>query len=227
MMLSRPIGATIAFLATAAAVSGQAPEEVLDSLDGAVAHELRFFEGDAAPANPEWVAEAMRRMSRADQILRLAFNRVSEFSGDEAERFRSGIVDRVTRIDEGNVQRLRTMIPDGSWFRISRVGQGVARDAWLLVQHADRDVAFQRDVLRRMRELPKDEVEARLIAYLHDRVAMHDDRPQRFGTQGDCVEGAGWVPHRIEDPEAVDRRRAEVGLGPLEAYVRGFDELCS
>ena len=68
------------------------------------------------------------------------------------------------------------------------------------------------------------EAEAKHLAYLSDRVAMHRGRPQRYGTQfvsrdGDLVPRDGdLVPHELEDPARVDAWRAEVGLGSLAEY---------
>jgi hypothetical protein len=53
-------------------------------------------------------------------------------------------------------------------------------------------------------------------AYLEDRIALHESRPQRFGTQwiDDSRDGRAR-PWRIVDPERVNDLRASVGLGPM------------
>jgi hypothetical protein len=57
-------------------------------------------------------------------------------------------------------------------------------------------------------------------AYLCDRIAYFEGRPQRYGTQYDT--GAdGYVDvYRLEDPANVDQLRATVGLSPLECPSR-------
>jgi hypothetical protein len=53
-------------------------------------------------------------------------------------------------------------------------------------------------------------------AYLEDRIALHEGRPQRFGTQGidDPRDGIprSWT---LADPEHVNELRVSVGLTPL------------
>ncbi len=53
------------------------------------------------------------------------------------------------------------------------------------------------------------------VAYLEDRIAFFERRPQRYGTQFDWDERGMLSPWPIEDPDGVDARRAAVGLPPL------------
>ena len=54
-------------------------------------------------------------------------------------------------------------------------------------------------------------------AYLWDRVAVNHDREQRYGTQPDwdCKDGKLEL-RPVEDPDNLDARRTEMGLGPVE-----------
>ena len=63
-------------------------------------------------------------------------------------------------------------------------------------------------------------------AYLYDRVQVLAGAPQRYGTQGRCVEGGGWEPLPLEDAARVNRLRAEVGLGTLDATRAQVAQLC-
>jgi hypothetical protein len=51
-------------------------------------------------------------------------------------------------------------------------------------------------------------------AYLYDRVAVAEQRPQRYGSQY----GADGTPEPIEDPDHVDERRKAVGLDTMAEY---------
>ena len=92
------------------------------------------------------------------------------------------------------------------------VGEDGAHAAWLLLQHADRDVAFQKQILEQMKTLvAAGEVAMVDYAYLTDRVAINENRKQTYGTQFDEHQ----QPKPIEDPANVDARRKEVGLDTL------------
>ena len=63
------------------------------------------------------------------------------------------------------------------------------------------------------------EVSAVNVAYLTDRVRMHEGKPQVYGTQFRRSNGH-WEPYPIEDPDRVDERRAALGLPTLAEYKK-------
>ena len=104
------------------------------------------------------------------------------------------------------------------WPTVDMVASDGTRAAWLLVQHADHDVAFQRQCLDHMKKLvDSKQVYASDVAYLTDRVKVNEGKPQVYGTQFHMVENE-LVPRRMIDPSNVDKRRASMGLGTLEDY---------
>lgn len=106
-----------------------------------------------------------------------------------------------------------------TWPLISLYGQQMDSDAWLLVQHADRNLEFQKYVLATLEKLllSKD-TSTRNYAYLFDRVAVAEKRPQQYGTQGHCSKNQAWEPFEIEDIANLDSRRASMGLEPQSKY---------
>ena len=61
------------------------------------------------------------------------------------------------------------------------------------------------------------------LALLEDRVALREGRKQIYGSQvHGSPDGKNWISP-LEDPDNVDKRRAEVGLGPLAEYVAQWD----
>jgi len=115
---------------------------------------------------------------------------------------------------------------------VSVFGTQADKDAWLLVQHADRDSAFQNQVLSILEKLyPSGETNPANYAYLFDRVAVSwgdptQTKPQRYGTQGKCTGPGSWAPLPAEDPQNLDNRRKEVGLGTEAEYILRFKNLC-
>jgi hypothetical protein len=131
---------------------------------------------------------------------------------------------RVPTIDLSNQKRLKEIVRTFGWPTISRFGEDAAHAAWLIAQHADRVPEFQREVLGHLEILrPLGEVRLQDYALLFDRV----NAPQRYGTQGKCNTSAGWAPRAIDSPDEVDNRRAEVGLGPLSAYIQVMTKICA
>ena len=70
-----------------------------------------------------------------------------------------------------------------------------------------------------MREAPKGDVRPQHIAYLTDRVLVHEGKAQVYGTQAEG-QGSDVKLMPITDEANVDKRRALVGLGPLAEYLK-------
>lgn len=120
-------------------------------------------------------------------------------------------------VQEKNAARLREMLTQYGWPNEELVGPDGAYAAWLVVQHGIGDPSLQRKVLSLLeKEAAEGRVPAWHAAYLADRIAMYEERPQRYGTQWleDPRDGR-TRPWPIEEPDHVNSRRANVGLGPL------------
>jgi hypothetical protein len=91
---------------------------------------------------------------------------------------------RVEAADLRSTARMKEIIERGGWPGTSLVGRDGANAAWCLVQHADRDLAFQKQCLPLVERAAHDgEAEPAHHAYLYDRIAVAEGRPQRYGTQ--------------------------------------------
>jgi hypothetical protein len=131
--------------------------------------------------------------------------------------------DRVAAIDKKATTRMKEIIAHAqhAWPGKSLVGEDGANAAWLLVQHADRDPAFQKQCLALLEKAYKaGEASERDYAYLFDRVAVADGKPQRYGTQ--FKDGK---PQPIEDEANVDARRKAIGLGTMAEYAKDMERM--
>ena len=126
---------------------------------------------------------------------------------------------RWTEIDKANTRRMREIITEHGWPGKSLVGEDGLFSAWLLVQHADKEIDFQKQCLELLRmAVEAGEASAQNLAYLTDRVRANEDLPQVYGTQCHTVNGK-VVSKDIEDAEHVDQRRAAIGLEPVAEYL--------
>jgi hypothetical protein len=176
----------------------------------------------------EWVKKKLANLVEIDQLARnTVMAPPRDFSKGELLQFQQALVARLLQIDRASTRVLKGMMLKHGWITIDKFGKRASNDAWLLAQHADHDVAFQKRVLAVMKPLAdKSKVSPASYAYLYDRVATAEGRPQRYGTQGKCVGPQRWEPHTLEDPVNVDQRRAEVGLPPMAEYKRRFKDIC-
>lgn len=182
-----------------------------------------------APTDRE--RELFRRVGQ-DQALRHAFGAGSlvwgELSPGALARVHGVLGRRICNIDGENTAWLQADIAANGWYRISSTSAASDNAAWLLSQHADRNPQFQREVLAILEPLVAlKETSPSSYAYLTDRVAVNERRPQRYGTQGSCVAKDVWAPDELEDPDHVQARRDEVELGSLAEYTAHMHRYCA
>ena len=123
------------------------------------------------------------------------------------------------RVDKKNTARLEELVARYGWPDEGRVGAEGAEAAFLIAQHADHDVAFQRMALDSIRQAyGRDQATGQQVALLTDRVRVAESNPQLYGTQAQVRDGE-VIFHPIRDSSNVDQRRAKVGLPPLSTYV--------
>lgn len=122
-----------------------------------------------------------------------------------------------------HTQRLKEVIAEFGWPTISKVGPISCSEAWLIVQHSDHDLEFQKEVLEIFKSLPEGEVNRVNIAMLEDRVRMNEGIPQLYGTQW-VAKDDKQVPYMLEDPEHVEERRKSMGLDTMADNLRHLQE---
>jgi hypothetical protein len=153
--------------------------------------------------------------------------------GAEDQRLRQGLtpdkmqdtllLQEMLRGDSARTARLQHIIEGYGWPDSSRVGSDAASAAFLILQHSPIH-EFQEKmmpVLERLAErgdVPRDDA-----AMLIDRVLMHDNLPQRYGTQFQMVDGR-LVLYQVEDEALLEERRRSMGLPPLEQYMRLLED---
>jgi hypothetical protein len=158
--------------------------------------------------------ELLARAEEDQRVRRL----VSPSKGQHEFRLPDEVAEEWRRVDTGNTQWLADLVDARGWPGRTLAGTDGAEAAWLLAQHADRDPELQRMFLEALRGAVTDgEAAPGNLAYLEDRVRVHDGRPQLYGTQFTVTDGE-LRPSPIEDPQRLDERRTEAGLGPFAAY---------
>jgi hypothetical protein len=124
--------------------------------------------------------------------------------------------------DSVDLVKVEKILDEYGWLGFDKIGKMGALTLFLVIQHSPLKV--QEKYLPMMREAVKNkQAFAGNLALLEDRVALGEGRKQIYGSQL----RTDTVTHKnillpLEDPENVDKRRAEVGLGPLADYLKSF-----
>jgi hypothetical protein len=136
----------------------------------------------------------------------------------EANELGGPYVPRMEAVHVYNAARLRELIDEHGWPAEDIAGSEGAKAAWFIAQHAVGEPDFQRRALDLIQQcVAEGRVPAWQAAYLEDRIALHEDRPQRYGTQWVDDPRDGLIrPWTLLDPERVNELRASVGLPELQ-----------
>lgn len=169
--------------------------------------------------------ERFLRMYRLDQIGRKAMQDV-DMSGlplDQAKAAERAMWAAQSAVDEANLDALLKILPPEGWFYKSRYGEAPSQTAFLIIQHSDLE-QWRRFVPILEPLVATGEVDGQNFGLMYDRLAVNEQRPQRYGTQMACKDGIWSIDREnLEDPLNADRRRAEMGFRQtLAEYETNF-----
>lgn len=124
-------------------------------------------------------------------------------------------------VDIVNTTILKKIVKQYGWPTTSLVGKKASFNAWLIAQHADHDLKFQKMALvllskehqKTPSEPPKEQ-----IAYLTDRICVNEGREQIYGTQFYVSPDGRYLCRPIANIVNLDVRRAQMNLGKFSEY---------
>lgn len=163
---------------------------------------------------PEQVCKEILAMEKRDleETERLA---------KEGELEKCGYHPLLRKLHGENRERLCEIMESYGLPTTENAGEAVARAAWRIVQHSIGAPDFMRRCLRLYVER-KEEIPPAFCAYLGDRIAFYERRPQIYGTQFDYDLNGKMSVWWLKDGGAVDALRAAAGLNPLREARERF-----
>ena len=127
-------------------------------------------------------------------------------------------------IDLDHTNQLKQIVNEIGWPSIAKVWKESSSHAWLLCQHADHDLEFQKKCLHLMQLESKENIDQTNIAYLEDRIAVSEGRKQRYWTQFFKDANSWMMPYPIDDFENIEKRRRDIWLGTFEEYRKRMSQ---
>lgn len=153
-----------------------------------------------------------------DQIYRMQLNEVEKKYGFDSKEFGS-LWKNIIPTDSVNQIRAKKFLNTYGFPGRDVIGSQGSATLWMVIQHSD--IRTQETYLPLMRDAAKrGDLDRGKLALLEDRVALRQSKKQIYGTQITRDEATGeYYVQPLLDPDNVDKRRAEVGLGKLQDYV--------
>jgi hypothetical protein len=153
-----------------------------------------------------------------DQKYRSQINDINKKYGWKSKEM-NALWDIISEKDSINLIRVKQILDQYGWLGADVVSDQGNSTLFLVIQHSDQ--ATQEKYLPMMREAVKNgKAKGSSLALLEDRVALGQGKRQIYGSQiSRDPETQEYYISPLEDPDNVDKRRSEVGLGPLSEYV--------
>ncbi|MTH14691.1 DUF6624 domain-containing protein [Flavobacterium sp. LC2016-01] len=131
---------------------------------------------------------------------------------------------KINDLDFKNLSTAKEILKANGWPKISEIGKDGAHNFWLIVQHADQDIQFQKTALHEMEKLKgTKELDIENYAFLYDRVQCNLNYKQLYGTQVNWTQNGEASSFRaIIKENEVDKRRASLKLLPLKIYALNY-----
>lgn len=130
----------------------------------------------------------------------------------------------IDKSDLQNQNEAKNIIAKYGWPKISDIGKDGQNNLWLVVQHADQDILFQKKALYEMEKHRKtNAINLENYAFLYDRVQCNLNYRQFYGTQVNWTQkGMANSFRPILNESKVNKRRKSIGLKPLEIYALDY-----
>jgi hypothetical protein len=157
-----------------------------------------------------------------DQKYRLMIEEVDAKHGQESAEMKA-LWKIIEKNDSLNLIQVTNILDKYGWLGADAVGERGNSALFFVIQHAD--LKSQEKYLPMIRQAVKDgKANGSQLAMLEDRVAIRQGRKQIYGSQITRDNQSGkYSISPIEDEPNVNKRRAAVGLMPLEEYVKRWN----
>lgn len=154
---------------------------------------------------------------REDQSPRMQVEAVEKEYGRESKEMKE-LWKTMGYKDSLGLIKVMKILDEYGWLGADVIGAQGNTTLFLVIQHAPLETQLK--YLPMMREAVKNKkASASSLALLEDRVALRSGKKQVYGSQVGRFASGTYYVQPLEDPDNVDKRRAEVGLSPLADYV--------
>lgn len=140
-----------------------------------------------------------------------------------AKKLGDGYNSEMERLHNQNAAVLNEIIDKIGYPTIDKVGKEANEAAWLVIQHAISKPEFMKKCLKLLANAVDENKASEInLAYLTDRIAVFEDKPQLYGTQFDWDENGLLSPNTFDDLASVNQRRKRIGLNSLEEQTENI-----
>lgn len=159
---------------------------------------------------------------KSDQQYRLMLDSIRQHFGSTSMEMKT-LLSSITRVDSVNFVKVSELIDSIGWPGYNQAGHDGALAVFLVIQHSSLSTQLKYLPLL-IKSARKGEAAWQNFALLQDRILISQGEKQTYGTQVKFVmetKKHEFLP--IEDEKDLNKRRASVGLQPIEEYAKLFN----
>ena len=158
------------------------------------------------------IAEKIIELKNADLTLRDKLVQSGQLS--------EGYNEQMKELHNENAKILNDIIEAFGYPTIDKVGKEANEAAWLVIQHSIGQPQFMKKCAKLLEiAVNESKADSKSLAYLTDRIAVFEGKPQLNGTQFDWDENGVLSPNNFDDLQKVNQRRKSAGLNSLEEQI--------
>lgn len=163
----------------------------------------------------------LEKIHQEDQMYRQQIEGIEKEFGWDSDEMKAHW-EIINKKDSINLIEVQKILDERGWLAANIIGQKGNQTLFLVIQHSD--LSTQEKYLPMMRDaVKKGNANPSQLALLEDRVALRQGKRQIYGSQiGRDKETQEYYVLPLEDPDNVDKRRAQVGLGRLQDYISNW-----
>lgn len=155
------------------------------------------------------IAKKIIDLKNADLALRIKLIESGQIS--------EGYNEEMKDLHNKNAKILNDIIDSIGYPTIDKVGKEANEAAWLVIQHSIEQPEFMKKSAELLkRAVRENKADLKSLAYLTDRIAVFEGKPQLYGTQFDWDENGNLSPNHFDDLTKVNERRKSLRLNTLE-----------
>ncbi|MDR2650994.1 MAG: hypothetical protein LBC68_01590 [Prevotellaceae bacterium] len=183
----------------------------------------------------EFVKENNEKTSKYDAVLSAKF--ASIYQEDRQIKFEIGeteqkygrnsdemkqILKTINEKNAANVVEVTKILDEKGWLGADIIGEKGSNALFSVIQNAD--IKTQEKYLPMLREaVAKENTDPAYLALLEDEIALKQGKRQIYGSRiGIDLKTGKYYVAPLEDPDNVDKRRTEIGLGKYQDYLSIF-----
>ena len=119
---------------------------------------------------------------------------------------------KVYEMDGQHLGEIKKIIKKYGWPTFNLVGKRASNGFWALIQHADRDLDFQKKCLKLLSvAAKKGQVKMSNVAYLTDRIRAAEGKKIKFGTQY-LIKNGKPIIKPVMDLKNLEKLRKQYGM---------------